>query len=184
MLEVGGNPNIQEAIDQAMEKEDSIGGMIQCTASGIPVGLGEPFFDSAEAQISHMIFSVPAIKGIEFGSGFQAARMWGSEHNDWYQDDKGTTSTNHAGGINGGITNGNDLVFRVAVKPTSSTHQSQHTYNFKTNERVDLTVEGRHDTCIALRIPVIIEAATAIVLADMMMVEQRIPRILDDKSLY
>ena len=124
-----------------------------------------------------MVFSIPAIKGIEFGSGFAAATMWGSEHNDKLISVDGKTSTNYAGGINGGISNGNDLVFRVAVKPTSSTHQQQRTMNIKTGEMVDLEIEGRHDTCIALRVPVVVEAATAIVLADLMMQERRIGRV-------
>ena len=98
----------------------------------MPVGLGEPFFDSVESVLGHMIFSIPAIKGVEFGSGFAAARMWGSEHNDKLVSADGKTATNNAGGINGGITNGNDLVFRVAVKPTSSTHQKQRTINIET----------------------------------------------------
>ncbi len=178
IVEVGGNPNIEEAIDQAVEKRDSLGGIIACTASCVPAGLGEPFFDSAESLLAHILFSIPAIKGVEFGSGFAAARMWGSEHNDKLISVDGKTATNYAGGINGGITNGNDLVFRVAVKPTSSTHQKQNTMNIKTGEMVDLEIEGRHDTCIALRVPVIVEAATAIVLADLMMQEGVVGRRL------
>lgn len=177
ILEIGGQKDIEKAIDLAVEKKDSVGGIIECTASPMPVGLGEPFFYPVEAAISHMIFSVPAIKGIEFGAGFAAAAMWGSEHNDKFVTTSGKTSTNNAGGINGGISNGNDLLFRVVVKPTSSTHQPQHTMNMKTGDMVSLEIEGRHDTCIALRIPVVIEAATAIVLADLMMLEQRIGRV-------
>lgn len=175
--EIGGSENIDEKLEEALTKEDSLGGIIECTASNMPVGLGEPFFDSLESVLSHMMFSIPAIKGIEFGSGFSAARMWGSEHNDKLVSVTGKTSTNHAGGINGGISNGNNLHFRVAVKPTSSTHQKQNTINIKTGKMVDLSIEGRHDTCIALRIPVVIEAATAIVLADFMLQEQKIDRI-------
>jgi chorismate synthase len=178
IVEVGGNPNIEEAIDQAVEKRDSLGGIIACTASCVPAGLGEPFFDSVESLLAHILFSIPAIKGVEFGSGFAAARMWGSEHNDKLISVDGKTATNYAGGINGGITNGNDLVFRVAVKPTSSTHQKQNTMNIKTGEMVDLEIEGRHDTCIALRVPVIVEAVTAIVLADLMMQEGVVGRRL------
>ena len=177
LLEVGGNQNIEEAINEAVAKQDSIGGIIQCTATNMPVGLGEPFFDSAEALIAHMIFAVPATKGIEFGSGFRAAKMWGSEHNDKIISLDGKTDTNYAGGINGGITNGNDIVFRVPIKPTSSTSQAQNTINIKTGKIEELRVDGRHDTCIALRIPVVIEAATAIALADMVMLEQKAPRI-------
>jgi chorismate synthase len=178
LVEAGGNANIEEAVDNAVERRDSIGGIIQCTAVGIPAGLGEPFFDSLESVLSHMMFSIPAIKGIEFGAGFAAARMWGSEHNDNLVSRDGRTETNHAGGINGGISNGNDLLFRVAVKPTSSTHQKQRTMNLRSGEMVDLEIEGRHDTCIALRVPVIVEAATAIVLADMMMQANLIGRVV------
>jgi chorismate synthase len=178
ILEVGGNPNIEEAIDRAVEKQDSLGGIVECRATRMPVGLGEPFFDSVESVLSHMMFSIPAIKGVEFGSGFAAAKMWGSEHNDKFISVEGKTSTNYAGGINGGISNGNDLVVRVAVKPTSSTHQKQRTINTKTGEMIDLEIEGRHDTCIALRVPVVVEAATAIVLADFMIQEGLIGRRL------
>lgn len=178
LLEVGGITDIEMAIEKAIKDEDSIGGIIQCTASNMPVGLGNPFFGSLDATLAHILFSIPAIKGIEFGIGFGAAKMKGSEHNDWYIDKNGRTATNHAGGVNGGISNGNDLIFRAVVKPTSSTNQVQRTFNFKSGEMVDLKVEGRHDTCIALRIPVVIEAATAIVLADMMLLEQKIGAIM------
>ena len=172
ILEVGGSNDIEKAIDKAIEEKDSIGGIIECRATNMPIGLGEPFFDSTEALLSHIVFSIPAIKGIEFGSGFEAAKMHGSEHNDWFVESSGKTRTNHAGGINGGITNGNDMVFRVAVKPTSSTHQVQQTLNFKTETITNFVVEGRHDTCIALRVPVVLEAATAIVLADLLLLNK------------
>jgi chorismate synthase len=167
LVEAGGNLDIEKAIDQAIVDNDSIGGIIECRATNLPIGLGEPYFDSAEALLSHIIFSIPATRGIEFGTGFEAARMKGSEHNDWFTDTSGKTRTNHAGGINGGITNGNDIVFRVAIKPTSSTAKTQQTMNFKTGELTDFVVKGRHDVCVALRAPVIMEAATAIVLADL-----------------
>ena len=176
LREAGGITDIEAAIEAAVTKRDSIGGIIECTVSGVPIGLGEPFFDSVESLISHMMFAIPAVKGVEFGSGFAGARMWGSENNDMLISTDGKTSTNHAGGINGGITNGNDLVFRIAVKPTSSTHMKQHTINLVTGQMVDLEIEGRHDTCIALRVPVIVEAATALVLADLMMQEGIIGR--------
>lgn len=179
ILEVGGNPNIEEAIDKAVEEQDSIGGVIECTSSNMPQTLGEPFFDSVEAVLSHMIFSIPAVKGIEFGSGFSAAKMKGSEHNDNFVSVDGKTETNYAAGVNGGISNGNDLVFRIAVKPTSSIHPAQRTINIKTGEMVDLSVEGRHDLCIALRVPVVCEAATAIVLADLMLQAQKMNRIFE-----
>ncbi len=114
-----------------------------------------------------LFFSVPAIKGIEFGSGFAAAQMTGSKHNDAIINEKGETKTNYAGGINGGVTNGNELYFKVAVKPTSSTPQQQQTWNNATQSVNDFVVKGRHDLCIALRVPVVIEAVTAIVLADL-----------------
>ena len=178
ILEVGGSSDIEAAVQRALEEKDSIGGIVECIISSVPAGLGEPFFDSVEALVSHMIFSIPAIKGIEFGAGFGAARMTGSEHNDNFISTDGSTETNHAGGINGGITNGNQINFRVAVKPTSSTHQTQHTMNMSTGEMEDLTIEGRHDTCIALRVPVVVEAAAAIVMADLMLQAQEIKRII------
>lgn len=177
ILEVGGSSDIEAALDRAIENKDSIGGIIECNISRVPVGLGEPFFDSVEAVMSHMIFSIPAIKGIEFGAGFRAARMTGSAHNDSFISTDGSTETNHAGGINGGITNGNEICFRVAVKPTSSTHQTQRTMNMLSGKMEDLTIEGRHDTCIALRVPVVVEAAAAIVMADLMMQAQEVKRI-------
>jgi len=178
ILEVGGQKDKAAAIDEAVANKDSIGGLIECTASQMPVGLGEPFFDPVESLISHIIFAIPATKGIEFGSGFTAARMKGSEHNDLIVSAEGKTQTNHAAGINGGISNGNDLVFRVAIKPTSSIGLAQNTFNFANGAVEELKVEGRHDACIALRIPPVIEAATAIVLADLMLIEQKVKRVL------
>jgi chorismate synthase len=173
LIEAGGMANIDKAVEMAIAREDSIGGVVECDVVNMPIGMGEPYFGSLDAMIAHMMFSIPAIKGIEFGTGFAAAKMNGSEHNDCFIDASGKTATNNAGGINGGISNGNDLKFKVAVKPTSSIHHKQHTYNFTTNQMVDLNVEGRHDTCIALRIPVVVENATAIVLADMLMQMKR-----------
>jgi len=164
-------------VDLAIEQQNSIGGIVECTASQIPAGLGEPFFNSVESLIAHIAFSIPAIKAIEFGVGFAAVKMKGSEHNDLFVSPEGKTKTNHAGGINGGISNGNDIVFRVAVKPTSSISLVQNTINIKTGEMTELRIEGRHDLCIALRVPVVLEAATAIVIADLMIAEQRIKRI-------
>jgi chorismate synthase len=178
LIEAGGNTDIKEAIDKAVQEQDSIGGIVECRATGIPIGLGEPFFDSLESLLSHIIFAIPAVKGIEFGSGFQAARMKGSEHNDNILSMDGKTETNHAGGINGGISNGNELVFRVAIKPTSSISKEQRTLNIKTGKINTLKIKGRHDTCVALRAPVIVEAATAIVLADLMLLEQTLKRVV------
>lgn len=177
LIEAGGDTDIERAIDKAIEKNDSIGGIIECEVGDVPVGLGEPFFDPVESLISHMMFSIPAIKGIEFGAGFKAAKMTGSEHNDLIIDTDGKTGTNHAGGINGGITNGNPIIFRVVVKPTSSISLSQETMNMKTGHRTNLVIEGRHDVCIALRVPVVVECGTAVVLADLMLQEQKIPRV-------
>jgi len=166
LIEAGGNLNIDEAINEAIELKNSIGGIVQCVASKLPVGLGEPFFDSLESVISHLAFSIPAIKGIEFGSGFAASKMTGAEHNDNIVDGTGRTETNNAGGINGGISNGNDLVFRIAVKPTSSIGTAQRTFNVDTGKVEELKIVGRHDVCIALRVPVVCEAITAVALAD------------------
>lgn len=170
LIEAGGNTDIEAAIQKAIEEQDSIGGIVLGEVTSLPIGLGEPFFDSAESVISHAIFSIPAIKGIEFGSGFAAVKMKGSEHNDAITDADGTTQTNNAGGINGGITNGNALYFKVAVKPTSSTPQTQQTWNNATQSVEPFKVGGRHDLCIALRVPVVVEAATAIALADLMLI--------------
>jgi len=173
ILEIGGNPDLNMALENILGSGDSIGGVIQCTAMHVPAGLGEPFFGGVEATISQLVFSIPAIKGIEFGAGFEAARMRGSEHNDPIISTRGKTQSNHSGGINGGITNGNSLIFRVAVKPTSSISLPQQTINLKTGQIETLQIEGRHDTCIALRMPVIIEAATAIGLADLWLLNQK-----------
>ena len=144
---------------------------MECIVSNLPVGLGEPFFDSAESLISHAAFSIPAVKGIEFGAGFSAAKMFGLEHNDAIINPDGTTATNNAGGIVGGITNGNELIFRIAVKPTSSTPKEQQTLNIETGNVEAFSVKGRHDLCIALRVPVVLEAVTAMVIADLLMLE-------------
>lgn len=177
LIEAGGLTDIEKAVEHALEKQDSIGGVVETIATNMHVGLGEPFFGNIKAVIAHMIYSIPAIKGLEFGSGFAAAKMKGSEHNDKFINTSGKTNTNYAGGINGGISNGNDLIFRVAVKPTSSIHAAQHTMNMKTGEMIDLNVEGRHDTCIALRVPVVVEAATAIALADLALQAQAVKRV-------
>lgn len=171
LISAGGSANIDDAIDKALESGDSVGGIVECVATGIPLGLGEPFFNSVESLISHIVFAVPAIKGIEFGSGFGAASMKGSQHNDPLLDDAGKTKTNNAGGIAGGLTNGNDLVFRVAVKPTSSISLPQQTLNLESQKQETMHIRGRHDACIALRVPVVIEAVTAIVLADLLLLK-------------
>jgi chorismate synthase len=174
LISAGGMTDIEKAVNEAITMDDSIGGIIECRVAGAPRALGEPFFYSFESALSHMIFSIPAIKGIEFGIGFAAANMRGSQHNDPFIDSNGRTSTNNAGGINGGITNGNEIIFRVVVKPTSSTGVYQTTYNFTEGKMTTLKVKGRHDTCIALRMPVIVEAATAITMADLILIDRGI----------
>ncbi|MEO6548341.1 MAG: chorismate synthase [Ferruginibacter sp.] len=177
ILEIGGETDSEKGLQKAIDAKDTIGGIVECRVNGLPIGAGEPFFDSAESMISHAVFAIPAVRGIEFGTGFAAAKMYGSEHNDAIESMEGKTVTNHAGGIVGGIANGNELVFRIAIKPTSSTPKIQQTINVETGEIDDFSVKGRHDLCIALRVPVVLEAVTAFVLADLMMLEQKIPRI-------
>ena len=154
-------------LDEAEKEGDSLGGIVECTVTGLPAGIGEPFFCSVESVISQAVFSIPGVRGIEFGDGFNAARMKGSQHNDVFVSEDGKCLSNGAGGINGGITNGNPVTFRVAFKPTSSIRKSQHTYDFSRKERAGLEGPGRHDVCFALRTPVIVEAAAAIALADL-----------------
>lgn len=177
LTEAGGESDPEKGLEKAFAANDTVGGIVTCRATGLPAGLGEPFFDSAESLISHAVFSIPAVRGIEFGTGFAAARMFGSEHNDALLDAGGRTATNHSGGIIGGITSGNELVFSIAIKPTSSTPRPQQTLNVETGLTEELIVQGRHDRCIALRVPVIAEAVTAVVLTDLMMMEQKIGNI-------
>jgi len=178
ILEIGGEKDPEKGLQKAIDEKDSIGGIIECRVNGLPIGLGEPFFDSAESMLSHIVFAIPAVRGIEFGTGFAAAKMFGSEHNDAIESMEGKTRTNHAGGIVGGLTNGNELVFRIAIKPTSSTPKEQNTLNWSTGKVENASVKGRHDLCIALRVPVILESVTAVVLADLIMLEQKTPRVI------
>jgi chorismate synthase len=178
LVEIGGEKNIDAGLQKAIEAKDSIGGIVECRVGGLPAGLGEPFFDSAESLLGHAAFAIPAVRGVEFGTGFAAARMFGSDHNDALLDLNGRTRTNHAGGIVGGITNGNELVFRIAVKPTSSTPKEQLTLNWETGTVEPFSVKGRHDLCIALRVPVVLEAITALVLADLLLLEGHLKRVL------
>jgi chorismate synthase len=174
ITEIGGEKDLEAGLQKGIDAKDSVGGVIECRVNGLPVGLGEPYFDSIESVLSHMMFTIPAVRGIEFGTGFAAASMFGSEHNDAIEDMSGKTRTNHAGGVVGGISNGNELVFRIAIKPTSSTPKTQKSLNWETQEQEDFSVKGRHDLCVALRAPVIVEAATAIVMADLMLRAQQI----------
>ncbi|MFT4062014.1 MAG: chorismate synthase [Edaphocola sp.] len=166
IISIGGEQELDKGLQKAVTAKDSVGGVIECVVTGVPVGWGEPFWNSVESVLAHALFAIPAVKGVEFGAGFAAAAMFGSQHNDVIEDMTGKTATNHAGGIVGGITNGNDLVFRLAVKPTSSTPKPQISLNWETNEMEDFSIKGRHDLCVALRAPVIVEAMAAIVLAD------------------
>ncbi len=170
IVEIGGSRNKAEFSDivaSAVADGDSVGGVVECCAKGVTVGLGEPFFDSAESIISHLMFSVPAVKGVEFGSGFEGVKLRGSERNDCFIDGEGRTASNNEGGINGGITNGNDLVVRVAIKPTPSISREQMTYNKELGKVAPLVIKGRHDACIVLRAAVVVESVVAIALAEL-----------------
>ncbi|SDC49501.1 chorismate synthase [Niabella drilacis] len=180
ITEIGGDPDPERGLQKAIEAKDSVGGLIECRVNGLPVGLGEPYFDSVESVLAHLLFTIPAVKGVEFGAGFAAAKMFGSQHNDPIENNEGKTTTNNAGGIVGGISNGNELVFRIAIKPTASTPKPQHSLNWETGQMEDFSVKGRHDLCVALRAPVIVEAVTAIVLADFMMLAGKIDRVIGE----
>ena len=175
IVELGGIARKEEwqaAIDTAIKEGDSLGAVVECTVPEIDPGYGEPFWDSVEATIAHAVFSIPGVRGVEFGDGFAAAAMKGSEHNDPIGPD-GRPTKNGAGGVNGGLTNGAPLKFRVAFKPTSSIRKPQQTFNFATGQMDTLEVPGRHDVCFALRAPVVVEAMTAIVLADMVLLSNK-----------
>ena len=178
ILEIGGEADIEKGLQRAIDAKDTIGGIVECRVKNLAIGLGEPFFDSAESLISHAVFAIPAVRGIEFGTGFASARMFGSVHNDAIESMDGTTTTNHSGGIVGGLTNGNELVFRIAIKPTSSTPKEQQTLNIETGNVEPFSVKGRHDLCIALRVPVVLEAVTAMVLVDLFMTDHKINRVI------
>lgn len=178
VIEIGGEKDLEQGLQKAIDAKDSVGGIVECKVNGVPVGLGEPYFESVETLIAQMMFTIPAVRGVEFGTGFAAAKMFGSEHNDAIEDVSGKTTTNHAGGIVGGITNGNEIVFRIAIKPTSSTPKEQTSLNWDTQQVENFSIKGRHDLCVALRAPVIVEAATALVLVDLMLLEQKIKRVL------
>ena len=168
LVELGGSADSSQwepLIAAAAADGDSLGAVVECTVEDVPIGLGEPFWDSVESLLSHAIFSIPGVRGIEFGDGFRASAMRGSEHNDPFGPEGPVK--NGSGGANGGITNGAPLKFRVAFKPTSSISKPQKTWNFATESMTTLSVKGRHDVCFARRTPVIVEAMAAIVLADL-----------------
>ena len=162
----------QDAIDVAIKEGDSLGAVIECTVPDIDPGYGEPFWDSVESVLAHGVFSIPGVRGVEFGDGFKASAMKGSQHNDPIGAD-GRPVRNGAGGINGGITNGAPIVFRAAFKPTSSIRKAQETFNFATGKMDSLEVPGRHDVCFALRAPVVVEAVTAITIADLILISRQ-----------
>ena len=161
---------MQKVIEEKKRELDSIGGILECGVTGLASGMGSPFFGSVESRLASMMFSIPAVKGIEFGAGFRFADMTGRSANDEFYAENGTvkTYTNHNAGINGGITNGMPVVFRVVVKPTASIAQPQRTVNLKTMADTEFEVHGRHDPCIAHRAVPVVEAGTAITLLDML----------------
>ena len=170
IIAIGGctdSNKFNDIIAKAAREGDSVGGIIECRVTGATPLLGEPFFDSAESVIAHLLFSIPGVKGVEFGDGFAGTAKRGSERNDIIVDASGTTLSNNEGGINGGITNGNDIVVRVAIKPTPSITKQQQSYNFEEGAITPLTIGGRHDACIARRAAVVVEAMVAIALADL-----------------
>ncbi len=167
-------------IEKAKQEGDSVGGIIEGVALNVPVGLGEPVFDNLDGDLAKALFAIPAVKGVEFGSGFSAAVKRGSENNDLFiiRDNKIVTTTNNAGGILGGISNGMPIVVRVAVKPTSSIAKSQETVNMRSMEGTSLTIKGRHDACIVPRAVVVVEAMIAVTLCDFAMRAGLIPRVV------
>ena len=176
ILEIGGNTEDPRGeIEKAMAQKDSVGGIIECVVNGMPPGIGDPIYDGLENRISLAVFGIPAVKGIEFGRGFEAARLRGSENNDAFYFDGGTikTRTNNHGGILGGISSGMPIVFRVAVKPTPSIGKEQDSIRYDTGENVKMTVQGRHDPCIVPRAVPCVEAAAAMAIYDLMAGEIR-----------
>ena len=159
-----------EVIESAAKEGDSVGGVIKCVIKNVPAGVGEPFFHSVESEIAKMMFSIPAVKGVEFGKGFEITRMSGSEANDCYEvkDGEIKTVTNNNGGVTGGITNGSDVVFSVAIKPTPSIFKPQQTVNVDTKTNEVLQLKGRHDSCIVPRATVAVESGAALVVLDLL----------------
>lgn len=171
---------MEEAILMAKREGDSVGGIVECVALDVPVGIGEPFFDSLDADIAKMLFDVPAVKGVEFGAGFRAARLRGSENNDSYaiRNGKIVTLTNNAGGVLGGLSTGTPIMVRAAIKPTPSISNEQRTVDLSKMEETLIRVKGRHDPCVVPKAVPVIESAVAIVLADHMLRAGVIPRVL------
>ena len=170
VIDASAGESMVEKIQAAAAEGDSVGGVLQTAVVGLPVGVGEPWFDSLESVLSHGLFSIPGIKGVEFGIGFGCAQLMGSEMNDEYYYDNGTvkTATNNNGGINGGISNGMPVVFNCAVKPTPSISKEQNTIDFVNGENTVLATKGRHDPCIVHRARVVVDSITALVVCDML----------------
>ena len=161
---------MREAMEQAAKEGDSVGGILETAVTGLPAGIGEPWFDSLESVLSHALFSIPAVKGVEFGDGFALSDLRGSDANDCFavQDGRITTRTNHTGGINGGISNGMPLLFRCAVKPTPSIYKEQDTADFFTRTEKKIVISGRHDPAIVHRARIVADCVTALVLCDVL----------------
>ncbi len=171
---------MEEKILNSKKEGESIGGIVECVASNAPVGLGEPIFDSLDAEIAKILFDMPAVKGVEFGAGFEAAKLKGSENNDSYvlKDGEIETLTNNAGGVLGGLSSGMPLVVRVAVKPTPSISKEQKTVDLSTMEETTLQIHGRHDPCIVPKAVPVVEALVAVVLVDQMLQGGFMPKVL------
>ncbi len=161
--------HLEEYLEKVSNLNDSVGGVVEVTVKGLPIGVGGPIFQRLSAKIAQTVLAIPGTKGIEFGEGFNSVNLFGSQFNDVIIDQLGTTKTNHAGGLSGGITNGNDLVIRVAFRPPSSIKKPQTTYSFKTDQLEELTIEGRHDVCYVTRALVVVESMVAIALLDEML---------------
>ncbi len=175
IVNLGGSTDkneFEEILKTAVQQKDSVGGIVRIGVENLGIGLGEPYFDSLESTISHLLFSVGGVKGVSFGTGFAGVSLRGSEFNDCIMNAEGKTATNHNGGINGGISNGNELVVQVFVKPTPSIGIPQHTYNMETKNVEELCIEGRHDAAILLRAQVVLEACVAIALADASLIQK------------
>lgn len=175
IINLGGSTNPEEFSNillDAVQQQDSVGGIVRIGVDHLPIGLGEPYFDSLESTISHLLFSIGGVKGVSFGVGFEGVSLRGSQFNDRIKNAEGKTYTNHNGGINGGISNGNELVVQVFVKPTPSIGIPQNTYNKETKQVEELKVEGRHDAAIILRAQVVLEACVAIALADASLIQK------------
>ena len=169
LIDTGKEQEMRSTIISAKSEGDSVGGVIECAITGVKAGIGDPFFDSVESKLSHLLFSVPAVKGVEFGLGFDITNLYGSEANDsfYYEGNEVKTSTNNNGGILGGITNGMPIVLKTAIKPTPSISKKQKTINVKTKTNEELVIEGRHDPCIVQRAVPVIEAVCAIGILDL-----------------